>query len=734
MTSLPAASAGVPHQPYIPATQAPAELTPRAIVLGVLLGLIFGASNVYLALKIGLTVSASIPIAVLSITIFRWLGRSTILENNIVQTTGSAADSVSAGVVFTIPAILLMGYDLDISRVTILAIAGGLMGVLMMIPLRRALIVKEHGNLPYPEGTACAEVLIAGERGGIHAKTVFQAFGIAFAYKFLMTALKVWQESPGKLIRSYQNAEVRVEVSPELLGVGYIIGPRIAGYLFAGGCLAYVVLMPAIKLFGSAMTEPMFGTTKLIRDMSAGEIRAAFVFYIGAGAVASAGIIALARSLPTIIGAFRAGFADMRASRLGQAVAVRLRTDDDLPIRVTIFGSIALAIVLAFLPQIGVNLLGGVLIILFGFFFTTVSSRICGQIGSSANPISGMTIASLIAISFIFLLLGWNQIDDRVRAISIACVIAVAVANGGNTSQDLKTGFLVGATPKSQQIAILIGAIFSALAVGWTLTFLNRAYQYEVPEQRPGFVAPATGSSPDGNVVVHSETMSHFGIGGTDSIDNNTYQVVRVYVETQGVPPGKYLVDPASHEIRYVVDPGIGGRMHQYHGQELKRLDSPKATLMALITDGILTHRLPWALVLIGVFLTIAIELMGVQSLPVGVGVSLPLTTSAGMFAGGIVRWLVERKARSDARSLAEIEAGPGVLFASGLIAGGAICGIAVAAIAGWGSARGMSAEWLAEKVGLHHLLGGFSTSSIVGLVMFAVLGGLLYRTGQRRQ
>jgi len=732
MTSIPAAPP--PHQPYIPASQSPAELTPRAIVLGVLLGLIFGASNVYLALKIGLTVSASIPIAVLSITIFRWLGRSTILENNIVQTTGSAADSVSAGVVFTIPAILLMGYDLDISRVTILAIAGGLMGVLMMIPLRRALIVKEHGNLPYPEGTACAEVLIAGEKGGIHAKTVFQAFGIAFGYKFLMTALKVWQEYPGKLIRSYQNAEVRVEVSPELLGVGYIIGPRIAGYLFAGGCLAYVVLMPAIKLFGSAMTEPMFGTTKLIRDMSAGEIRAAFVFYIGAGAVASAGIIALARSLPTIAGAFRAGFADMRASRVGQALAAKLRTDDDLPISVTIFGSIALAIVLAFLPQIGVNLLGGVLIILFGFFFTTVSSRICGQIGSSANPISGMTIASLIAISFIFLLLGWNQIDDRVRAISIACVIAVAVANGGNTSQDLKTGFLVGATPKSQQIAILIGAIFSALAVGWTLTFLNRAYQYEVPELRAGFVAPATGSSPDGNVVVHTETMTHFGIGGTDSIDNNTYQVVRVYVETQGVPPGKYLVDPASHEIRYVVDPGIGGRMHEYRGQELKRLDSPKATLMALITDGILTHRLPWALVLIGVFLTIAIELMGVQSLPVAVGVYLPLTTSAGMFAGGIVRWLVERKARSDARSLAEIESGPGVLFASGLIAGGAICGIAVAAIAGWGSARGMSAEWLAEKVGLHHLLGGFSTSSIVGLVMFAVLGGLLYRTGQRRQ
>src|SRR5207247_4090844 len=284
------------HQPYVAASQSPAELTPRSLVLGVLLGLIFGASNVYLALEIGRTVSASIPIAGLSITIFRALGRASILENNIVQTTGSAADSVSAGVVFTMPAILLMGYDLDISRVAILAMAGGVMGVLMMIPLRRALIVKEHGNLPYPEGTACAEVLIAGERGGVHARTVFQAFGIAFAYKFFMTALKLWQEYPGKVLRSYQSAEVRLEASPELLGVGYIIGPRIAGYLFAGGCLAYVVLMPAIKLFGSAMTEPMFGTTKLIRDMNAGETRAAFVFYIGAGAVASAGIIEIGRA------------------------------------------------------------------------------------------------------------------------------------------------------------------------------------------------------------------------------------------------------------------------------------------------------------------------------------------------------------------------------------------------------------------------------------------------------
>src|SRR5437867_3972048 len=717
------------HQPYVPAAQSPAELTGRALVLGSILGLIFGASNVYLALKIGLTVSASIPIAVLSITIFRAIGRATILENNIVQTTGSAADSVSAGVVFTIHAILLMGYDLDIGRVAILAMAGGLMGILMMIPLRRALIVKEHGNLPYPEGTACAEVLIAGEKGGVHAKTVFQAFGLAFVYKFLMTALKLWQEYPGRVLHWFQGAEVRVEAAPELMGVGYIIGPRIAGYLFAGGCLAYLVLMPAIKLFGAAMTTPMYPATKLVSEMSAGEIRAAFVFYIGAGAVATAGIVALVRSLPTIASAFKAGFADLKASRAGQAVAARLRTDDDLPITVTVFGSLLLALVLAFLPSIGVNLLGGLLIIVFGFFFTTVSSRICGQIGSSANPLSGMTIASLIAISLIFLLLGWTQIDDRVRAISIACVIAVAVANGGNTSQDLKTGFLVGATPRRQQIAILVGAIGSALAVGWTLTLLNRSYQYEVPEARAGFTAPAAGRSPDGSVLVLDQTMSGFRVAGGDTFDTTRYQVVRVYTATNSVPPGKYLVDPATREIRYVVDPGIGGRVREYEGRRLTRLDSPKATLMAFIADGILTHRLPWGLVLIGVFLAIAIELTGVQSLPVAVGVYLPITTSAGMFAGGIVRWLVERRVRSDNRSLADIESGPGVLFSSGLIAGGAIGGIAIAAIA---RAKG-SADSLAQPVALPHALGGVAQSSVVALVIFTLLGVLVYRIGTRK-
>src|SRR5437773_1793474 len=387
------------HEPYIPATHYPAELTPRALILGVLLGLIFSASSVYLALKIGLTVSSSIPIAVLSITIFRALGRTSILENNIVQTTGSASDSVAAGVVFTIPA---------------------------------------------------------------------------------------------------------------LLGVGYIIGPRIAGYLFAGGCFAYLVLAPAIKLVGSGLTEPFgFPAVKLIRDMSPSELRASFVFYIGAGAVASAGIIALARSLPTIASSFASSWKELRASRVGQAVT-RLRTEHDLPISLTVGGSIALAIVLTLLPQLGVNLLGALLIVIFGFFFATVSSRICGQIGSSANPISGMTIAALLGTCLIFVAIGWTGVDHRVQAISIAAVGAVATANAGNTSQDLKTGFLVGSTPRKQQIAILIGALGSALVVGWTLTLLNRAYTYPVPETHPHFSEQALTSSTSGRaaVEVRPETMS----------------------------------------------------------------------------------------------------------------------------------------------------------------------------------------------------------------------------------
>jgi putative OPT family oligopeptide transporter len=716
--------------PYVPASANLPELTIRALILGAVLGIVFAASSVYLALKIGLTVSASIPIAVLAVAFFRTLGKSTILENNIVQTTGSAGESIAAGIVFTMPAILLMGYDLSVGEVAVVAVVGGLLGIFMMIPLRRALIVKEHHTLTYPEGTACAEVLMAGERGGLQAKLLFQAFGLAFLYKFLMAGLKLWKEVAAKNFASYKGGTLAAEVSPELLGVGYIIGPRIAGFLFAGGTLAYLVLVPAIKLFGEGLAAPLFPATTLIRDMSASQVRANYVFYIGAGAVASAGIISLLRALPTIVSAFRAGFADLKGS-FGEAGA-RLRTDIDLPLWVTAAGSLVLVAVLTLLKGFNISVLGALLIILFGFFFVTVSSRITGEIGSSANPISGMTIAALILTTSIFLLLGRTGVDHRAGALSIAAIIAVAAGNAGATSQDLKTGFLVGATPKRQQIAIMVGAITSALAIGWTLTLLNNTYTTIVPETHPEVQLAAHAlNAADRSVTTTGETRTH---GGRE------WAVYRVNIETQGVLPGKYLVDPTTKEIAYLVDPGIGGRVREVNGTAVTKLDSPKATIMALVTDGILTQRLPWGLVLIGVFITLAIELMGLQSLPVAVGVYLPISTSSAMFAGGLVRWLVERRMRGSSQSLAEVESGPGVLFSSGLIAGGAIAGIVVAGLAAlFASAAEQAgvpaADYLAHRAGLDRVINAIVTGGwqdLFALVLFAGLGATLYRVAKR--
>ncbi|MBA2457414.1 MAG: OPT/YSL family transporter, partial [Gemmatimonadales bacterium] len=511
------------------------------------------------------------------------------------------------------------------------------------------------------------------------------------------------------------------------LGVGYIIGPRIAGYLFAGGSLAYLVLIPAIKLFGSGLTTPIFAETKLIADMSPSEVRAEFVFYIGAGAVASAGIIALIRGLPTIVGAFRSGFQDLRGSL--DERAGRLRTDVDLPTWVTPVGAAALALILTLLPQLAVNLLGAVLIVVFGFFFSVVSSRITGQIGVTANPISGMTIAALIGTTSIFLLIGWTGVDYRVGAISIAGVIAVSAALAGTTSQDLKTGFLVGATPRRQQLAIVVGAVTSALAIGWTLTLLNNTYTNIVPESHPGVTLEAAApDAPDRSVTASGERMGHAG---------QEWDVVRVNVPTEGVQPGKYLVDPESREVAFLVDPGIGGRVREIDGNPVTKLDSPKATIMALVTDGILTQKLPWGLVLIGVFLTLSIELMGLQSLPIAVGVYLPISTSPSMFAGGVVRWLIDRRSRSGERSIVEVESGPGVLFSSGLIAGGAIAGIVIAGVAAAlvgraEAAQVPAADYLAHVVGLQGGLGAFAQSDLVSLAVFAGLGFILYRVASR--
>ena len=656
------------HEPYVSADRRLTELTIGAVVLGCVLGLIFAASSVYLALKVGLTVSASIPIAVLSITIFRSINKalgnteSQILRNNLVQTVGSAGESIAAGVVFTLPALLLLGYTLPWTTVAAIALVGGLLGILLMIPLRRSLIVKEHGVLKYPEGTACAEVLIVGEERGVQAKTVFLGFGLGALYKLLNIGVQLWQEVPAKILsRTLPNGkseligEIRAEVSPELTGVGYIIGARVGGYLFAGGVLSFFVLIPAIKLFGAGLTAPIFPATMLISNMSPMQVRSNYVFYIGAGAVTAAGLISLVRALPMIAQAMVAGFGDVR----GVAGGALQRTEQEISMTWVVGGVVACGVAMVALPQIGINVAGAVLAIVFAFLFVSVSSRICGQIGASSNPISGMTVAAVLLTSLIFFAVGWTGIEHRVLALSIGGVVCVAAAVGAATSQDLKTGFLVGATPRAQQIGLLFGVTTSAIMIGGMIAFLNNARTTIVARDFPGVQVAAFDAEPM-------------------TLDGTTYKVGRLFERTGDAPAGRYLVDDAG-AIKYLVDPGIGGREEtDYKGNHVTKFDSPKAQIMALVVDGILTQKLPWGLILIGAFIAIVMELLGLPSLAVAVGTYLPISTSATIFLGGIIRWLVERK---PAASMDTGDSGPGVLFSSGLIAGGAILGVALAAL-----------------------------------------------------
>jgi putative OPT family oligopeptide transporter len=469
-------------QPYVPPTRSPAELTLKAVVIGALFGLLFGASTVYLGLRAGLTVSASIPIAVLAISILKRLGGSTILENNIVQTIGSAGESVAAGVVFTVPALIFLtprGPEFfNYFQITMLALAGGILGVLMMVPLRRALIVKEHGVLPYPEGTACADVLVAGERGGALARTVFQGLGIGALWKGLSWIVQVFPTAVGYTMSRtsfFPNATLNVDVSPEYMGVGYVIGPRIAGVMFAGGVLSWLVLLPLMTILGQYMPgpfPPVPANGLRIADMTAAQLWSAYIRYIGAGAVLAAGLITLARTIPTIVSSFRESVKDFGAGR----GAATVRTERDMPMIVVIGGSLLLALFLAIAPRMPMqgNFLAAVLIIVFGFFFVTVSSRITGLIGSSSNPVSGMTIATLILTCSIFVALGWTGDFYSPVAICVGAVVCIAAANAGATSQDLKTGFLVGATPVYQQVGLIIGVLASALVIGATTLYLHQ--------------------------------------------------------------------------------------------------------------------------------------------------------------------------------------------------------------------------------------------------------------------
>ena len=704
-------------RPFVPDEAAVPEFTLRAVLFGAFFGIVFGAVTVYLALRAGLTVSASIPISVLAIAILKRFG-STILENNIVQTAGSAGESVAAGVVFTLPALIFLGFELEISRIFWIALAGGILGVLFMIPLRRQLIVKEHGNLLYPEGTACADVLIAGEKGGSFAGRVFAGFGVAAVYKILHEGFRLWSGQPTYRPGWYPGGTLAGTTTPEYLGVGYIIGIRVAGTIFAGGVLSWLVLIPMIKFFGTGIASPIFPGTILIADMSPPQIWSAYIRPIGAGAVTAAGLFTLSRTIPTIAGAFKAGFADLTKERAGGS-EVRRRTENDLPMSIVLLGSLAMVIFVWGLLSFNINrghaianLIAAVLIVIFGFLFVTVSSRIVGLIGSSANPISGMTIATLMATSLIFLAVGWVGGAWSAVALMVGAVVCIAAANAGATSQDLKTGYLVGATPYRQQLALIIGVIASVAVIGWTLTYLNRAYTQI--ERR--------------DVAVVQLPAEARVIGDIDYADKQ-YQLVNV-IGSRTIPDGRYYYDAVAQRIEWQESPGIGSA----------DMPAPQAVLMSTVINGILNRSLPWGLVLFGVFIVVMLELAGVRSLAFAVGAYLPIATTAPIFAGGVIRWLVDQKtAVKEAVAHAEGEVTSGALFASGLIAGGALAGLLIVApIEAKRSAVAAAAARAGTEAGIAPFdLGAqwwpnLATGNALALVMFLVLAVILYRAARK--
>ena len=690
-------AAPLAFKPYVPDEASLPELTLRALVLGSILGMVFGASSVYLGLRVGLTVSASIPIAVISITVLRRLSKvlgsqASILENNIVQTAGSAGESIAGGVIFTIPALIFLGFELDWTRTMVLALMGGILGVLLMIPLRRYLIVKEHGILKYPEGTACAEVLIVGEEGGTQAGLVFTGLFAGAAYKFLNLILALWNEFPERVLGFYQRtARLRLDCDPALLGVGYIIGYRSSALMVGGGLLASLVLIPAITLFGEGRATVLYPATTLISDMGADDIWSNYIRYIGAGAVAAGGIINLARALPTIFESFAASFRDLRRSRSGEGSGAR-RTEHDIPITFVLVGALGLALAMTLVPQLRVNLLAAFLIIVFGFFFSVVSSRITGELGSSSCPISGMAIATLMGTCGLFLALGWTGHGYAAAALSVGAVVCIAASNAGTTSQDLKTGYLVGATPWKQQVALIIGVLTTVFVVGYVVIFLNRNFT-EIKPIQIAVVLPPDASAPT-----------------QEGPDHASYRLRRIHGAAD-VPNGSYLADEGG-VVRYQVIEGIGS----------EKAAAPQARLMSLVIEGILTRQLPWGLVLIGVFLSVLMEIVGVPALAFAVGVYLPLESTTPVFAGGLVSWLVQRHRGVQS----EADSGPGVLYSSGLIAGGSLMGLAYAAL------QPEKFEHLKDVVNLgKYLPPAVTQGSAVGLITFLFITWLLYRAGR---
>ena len=676
-------------QPFIAPETKMAEFTIKAVLTGSVFGIIFGASTVYLALKAGLTVSASIPIAVMAITLSRLFLKTTILENNIIQTTGSAGESIAAGVVFTLPGFLFLSDKANedyFNYVTILtlAILGGILGTLMMIPLRRPLIVKEHDTLPYPEGTACAAVLKAGEKGGDFAKTAFTGVGFALVYALIYAMLQkvfhVIAETPEFMTKQVNkflpSAKVSGEITPEYLGVGYIIGPKIGGVLVAGSVLASFALIPLlatlvpadaiaaqlVKLGVLADVSTPGGKggwnpdTHTFTDFS-NAIYWAYIRQIGAGAVAAGGFITLLKTLPTIVSSFKSSLGSLNKNA-GNAPTEQLRTEKDLSLKIVGFGSLGLVLIVSVLPFIpGENfisrLLVGVLIVVFGALFVTVSSRIVGLIGSSNNPISGMTIATILGTCLIFIAVGWTGKSYEPMVLVVGGMICIAAANAGATSQDLKTGYIIGATPRYQQLALFIGVIVSSLAIGVTIKVL----------------------------------------------DTPTPEMI-----TQGI--------------------------HHAIGQSTYA--APQATLMATLIKGVLSFNLDWQYVLVGVFVAVVVELCGIKALSFAIGLYLPLATTLPIFIGGAIRGIVDWQAKRKGEEVkaGEEDLGKGNLFATGLVAGGAIAGVIVAFL----SANDTISEGLKKlsfEDGITNLLNGALGYEILGVIFFAALGGLLYKVAR---
>src|ERR1700723_2496382 len=766
---------------FVPATETRPELFIRGLAVGAFFGIVFGAVTVYVGLRAGLTVAASIPISVLSISILRVFGKASILENNIVQTTGNAGQSIASGVIFTLPALIFLGFDLESSRIFALALFGGWLGVLFMIPLRRQLIVDEHDTLVYPEGTACADVLIAGERGGSFASRVFLGLGLGGLYTLFQNdnLFALWPATPSRYLdigpqHLLKGASIRAGCTSEYLGVGYIIGIRVAAIMLAGGVFSWLVLMPAIYFFGSHLSTPLFSGGVLGLHMSPSDLWRTYVRPMGAGAVAAAGLITLLRTLPTIVGALTQGF---KKTGTGKTAATQpSRIEHDLPPSVVFGGSLLLIVLmvlfLEFKPlpgaQVGLfaNIAAALLVVVFGFLFVTVSARIVGIVGSSASPVSGMTIATLMATAAIFLVKGWTAPAFGALAITIGGVVCIAASNAGDTSQDLKTGYLIGATPWKQQIAIMIGVIISIFSIGITLNLMNRGY--EQFQRMPKPIVFSLAHLPDGVqnsgnfngndriTLVSRGTDSH----AREEITNAKQYILLNSIGSTTLDDGKYLYNPTTGEIEIQWIQGIGS----------EKAAAPQGRLMATVINGILSRKLPWALVLLGVAVVIVVELLGVRSLTFAVGAYLSIATTLAIFVGGVARWMVDyamrrhsaRQAQIDheaslalwhsdretwlaqhpdfdpanpthadpsghplfsaitARNVTlESEVSPGSLYASGLIAAGAIVGLLGVCVKLYEAATDRSIPRFSDHNPLHN--------DMVSVIMFALLAFSLY-------